>query len=441
MAGALTERADALSWGRYPRARQTMIRCHDRHAALPLTEHFLLPHGNGRSYGDSCLNDGGALLQTRGLDRFIAFDPKTGVLRCEAGVLLSEILELIVPQGWFLPVTPGTQFVTVGGAIANDVHGKNHHRAGTFGTMVRGFELLRTDGSRRRCSPTENPDWFAATVGGLGLTGLITWAEIQLRRVANPWIASETIRFGNLDEFFTVSAASDRDYEYTVAWLDCASRGAALGRGLFMRGNHAPALCAARPRPPTGRLNVPFTPPFSLINRWSLRAFNTLYYHRQWREMTCGIVHYAPFFYPLDRVLAWNRIYGRHGFLQYQCAIPQVHGQAAVREVLERIARSGLGSFLAVLKIFGEIPAVGWLSFPRPGVTLALDFPNRGPATFKLLDALDTVVAMTGGAVYPAKDARMSGARFREFFPRWHHFSEYIDLRFSSSFWRRVMRD
>lgn len=439
MAGPLTERADTLSWGRYPRTRQTMIRCHDRHAVLPATERLLLPYGNGRSYGDSCLNDGGALLQARELNRFIAFDPQTGVLRCEAGVLLSEILELVVPQGWFLPVTPGTQFVTVGGAIANDVHGKNHHRAGTFGAQVRAFELLRSDGSRHRCSPSDNPDWFAATVGGLGLTGLIVWAEIQLRRIANSWIASETIRFSNLEEFFTVSAASDRDYEYTVAWLDCASRDAALGRGLFMRGNHAPALCATRPHPPAGRPSVPFAPPFSLVNRSSLRVFNTFYYHRQRAEMTRGIAHYAPFFYPLDRVRAWNRIYGQRGFLQYQCAIPPAHGHAALREVLERIAHSGTGSFLAVLKIFGTMPAVGWLSFPRSGVTLALDFPNQGAATFKLLESLDVVVEAAGGAVYPAKDARMSGARFRRFFPQWQRFSAYIDPRFSSSFWRRVM--
>ncbi|HUM90212.1 MAG TPA: FAD-binding oxidoreductase [Candidatus Competibacter sp.] len=439
MVGTLTERADTLSWGRYPRTRQATIRCHDRHAALPVIERLLLPYGNGRSYGDSCLNEGGALLHTRGLDRFIIFDPTTGVLRCEAGILLSEILELIVPQGWFLPVTPGTRFVTVGGAIANDVHGKNHHRAGTFGAWIRGFELLRSDGSRRRCSPTENPDWFAATVGGLGLTGLITWAEIQLRRIANPWIASETIRFGGLEEFFAVSAASDRDYEYTVAWLDCTSRGAALGRGLFMRGNHAPALCAARPRSPVGRLTVPFTPPLSLVNHWSLKAFNTLYYHRQRAEITRSITHYAPFFYPLDSVLAWNRIYGRRGFLQYQCAIPHAHGPAAIRGMLEHITRSGMGSFLAVLKVFGEIPAVGQLSFPRPGVTLALDFPNQGTATFKLLDTLDSIVAVAGGAVYPAKDARMSGIRFRAFFPNWQRFNAYIDPRFSSSFWRRVM--
>lgn len=437
----MNEKAATLSWGRYPRTRQTIFRCYDRHVALPETKRSLLPYGNGRSYGDSCLNDGGMLLHTRGLDRFIAFDTTSGILRCEAGVLLAEILALIVPQGWFLPVTPGTQFVTVGGAIANDVHGKNHHRAGTFGAYVRCFELLRSDGNRLRCSPTEHTDWFTATVGGLGLTGLIVWAEIQLRRIVNPWIASETIRFSSLEEFFAVSADSDRDYEYTVAWLDCASRGTALGRGLFMRGNHAPALCTKQPCVPTGRLSVPFTPPFSLINPWTLKAFNTLYYHRQRARVMHGITHYEPFFYPLDSILSWNRIYGRRGFLQYQCAIPSAHGYPTIRELLERIARSGLGSFLAVLKIFGSDPAVGWLSFPRPGVTLALDFPNQGAATFRLLQSLDTIVAAVGGAVYPAKDARMSAAQFREFFPQWSRFSTYIDPQFSSSFWRRVMEE
>lgn len=428
-----------LSWGRWPHTRQTVIRCYDRYAPLPKTRQRILPYGNGRSYGDSCLNDGGILLDTLGLDRFIAFDPVNGVLCCEAGVLLDEILALIVPQGWFLPVTPGTRFVTIGGAIANDVHGKNHHRAGTFGGTVRGFELLRSDGSRRYCSLTENADWFAATVGGLGLTGLITWAEIQLRRIANPWIASETMRFGNLDEFFTLSAASDQDYEYTVAWLDCTARGGALGRGLFMRGNHAPVQCARAPSAPAWRLRVPFTPPFSLINSWNLKLFNAIYYYRRRRREIRAIVHYAPFFYPLDRIVDWNRMYGRRGFLQYQCVVPLVQSRAAIRELLERIARSGMGSFLAVLKVFGEIPAVGYLSFPRPGVTLALDFPNQGQRTFALLELLDSVVEMAGGAVYPAKDARMSGPRFRQFFPRWESFRRYMDPQFSSSFWRRVM--
>ncbi|WP_257388724.1 FAD-binding oxidoreductase, partial [Tahibacter caeni] len=229
------------SWGRYPPPRdQRLWMLRDRDAPLPDFSGTALPHGNGRSYGDSCLNSGGNLLCTRGLDRFIAFDAERGVLRCEAGVLLGEILDLVVGQGWFLPVTPGTKYVTVGGAIANDVHGKNHHVNGCFSEHVNGFELLRSDGSRRWCSAQENADWFAATAGGLGLTGLITWAELRLQRVRGPWLNAETHRFGSLAEFFALSAAAERDYEYTVAWIDCAARGAAAGRGHFICANHAP---------------------------------------------------------------------------------------------------------------------------------------------------------------------------------------------------------
>lgn len=426
------------SWGRYPRVAQRRLAIGDRGAPLPAAEGLLLPYGNGRSYGDSCLNAGGTVLATRGLDRFIAFDPACGVLRCEAGVLLDEILALVVPQGWFLPVTPGTRFVTVGGAIANDVHGKNHHRAGTFGHHVRRFELLRSDGSRRECSAQDNADWFGATIGGLGLTGLMTWVELQLRRIANPWIVGETLRFRSLAEFARLSQAADADHEYTVAWIDCA---AAPGtRGLFMRGNHAPALPAARPAAAARRLRVPFTPPLSLIGGPTLRAFNALYYHRPvGGRGRAAVSHYEPFFYPLDGILDWNRVYGPRGFLQYQCAVPVVGGLEALDEVLGRIAASGTGSFLAVLKQFGALESPGWLSFPRPGFTLALDFPNRGPATFVLLDRLDEIVAAAGGALYPAKDARMSGALFRAAYPAWERFAAYIDPRFSSSFWRRVM--
>lgn len=398
----------------------------------------MLPYGNGRSYGDACLNDGGLLLATRGLDRFIAFDPASGVLRCEAGVLLSEILALTVPQGWFLPVTPGTRFVTVGGAIANDVHGKNHHRAGTFGCHLRSLELLRSDGSRRTCTPERNADWFGATIGGLGLTGVITWAEFALKRIAGPMIDVETIRFGRLEEFFALSRASDKDYEYTVAWIDCVARGHALGRGLFMRGNHAGALYRQRAAKRPRRLHMPLTPPLSLVNRATLRPFNTLYFHRQRRERQRAAVYYEKFFYPLDAILAWNRMYGPHGFMQYQCVVPPAAGEDATRAILERIAASGSGSFLSVLKLFGDVPSPGWLSFPRPGVTLALDFPNQGAPTLRLLDALDEIVGQAGGAVYPAKDARMSAASFRRYFPGWERLRDYVDPRFSSSLWRRV---
>jgi FAD/FMN-containing dehydrogenase len=428
----------APSWGRYPSASQRLISLESRHASLPHVEGTVLPRGNGRSYGDSCLNDQGTLLMTRALDRYIQFDPATGSLECEAGVLLSDILDLAVPQGWFLPVTPGTKYVTVGGAIANDVHGKNHHRVGSFGHHVEGFELLRSDGSRRWCKPTEHADWFSATIGGLGLTGLITRARIRLRRIASPWMTTENIRFRNLSEFFELSAQSESDFEYTVAWIDCVARGKTLGRGLFSRADHAPANPEHQPAAPARRLQVPITPPISLINPLSLRAFNVAYYHKQLHDQAYAVTHYDPFFYPLDGVGQWNRIYGPHGFLQYQCVVPLDTAAQTITQLVERIAASGTGSFLAVLKQFGTLPSLGMLSFPRPGATLALDFPNTGAPTFALLDSLDKVVAQAGGAVYPAKDARMKGEHFRQYFPRLETFLPFVDPNFSSSFWRRV---
>jgi FAD/FMN-containing dehydrogenase len=426
------------SWGRYPIARQTIIDVTDRRQALPLAEGNLLPHGNGRSYGDSCLNDGGVLLRTRSMDRYIRFDPVSGVLECEAGLLLSDILDHVVPQGWFLPVTPGTKFVTVGGAIANDVHGKNHHVTGTFGQHVLELVLLRSDGSRMTCGPEHRPEWFSATVGGLGLTGLITQATLKLRRIAGPWMSVETHRFDNLDGFFQLSERSDNDYEYTVAWIDCAGKGRHLGRGLFTRANHGAAFPDIRPAAPARRLKVPVVLPFSLINGWSLKAFNSLYFHRQRASIVHATTHYEPYFYPLDGVGNWNRVYGPHGFMQYQCVVPPATAKTGMERLLQTIAAHGEGSFLAVLKQFGDRPSPGMLSFPRPGTTLALDFPNRGQPTLRLLDSLDDIVADAGGAVYPAKDARMSGLRFRQYFPAWEAFSPFIDPRFSSSFWRRV---
>lgn len=431
-------RNPAPSWGRYPNASQRLISLESRHAPLPQVDGTVLPRGNGRSYGDSCLNDQGTLLVTRTLDRYIQFDPATGLLECEAGVLLSEILDLAVPQGWFLPVTPGTKFVTVGGAIANDVHGKNHHKAGTFGRHVLEFELLRSDGSRRTCSPEQYSEWFAATIGGLGLTGLVTRAKIQLRRVAGPWMSCEVRRFDDLPGFFRMSQDSDRDYEYTVAWIDCASQGKSFGRGIFTRANHAPANPDSRPRAPSRRLRVPLTPPVSLINPLSLRAFNALYYHRRRISISHVTMHYEPHFYPLDSIGDWNRIYGPHGFMQYQCVVPPNASLDCMEMLLRTIASSGEGSFLAVLKQFGNIASPGMLSFPRSGATLALDFSNRGPRTLALLNRLDDIVASAGGAVYPAKDARMPARHFKQYFPAWETFSHYIDPKFSSSFWRRV---
>lgn len=431
--------AAGSSWGRWPRHAHEVLALRDRFEVprfdLASTS---LPWGNGRSYGDSCQNAGGRLLATRGLDRFIAFDADRGVLDCESGVLLSEIIALALPRGWFPAVTPGTGEVTVGGAIANDVHGKNHHHAGTFGRHVLGFELLRSDGSSRWCAPQENADWFGATVGGLGLTGLIRRARLQLRRVPGPFLRGDSLRYANLAEFFAIARASDADHEYTVSWLDCAAQGANLGRGVLMRGNHA-AVQGKAPR--ATRLGLPFTPPLSLVNRASLALFNRLYFNRPSAQQRDAVWHYHPFFYPLDGIGHWNRLYGPQGFFQYQCTIPMDAAEPALHEMLGLIARSGLGSFLAVLKLFGDLPSPGWLSFPRAGASLALDFPNGGKPTLQLLDRLDGITRAARGAVYPAKDARMSALSFQQYFPRWRELARYIDPRFSSSFWRRVTQE
>ncbi|WP_257453467.1 FAD-binding oxidoreductase [Archangium lipolyticum] len=439
-----TERA---SWGRYPRVkaqRTSPVTWASDALPVPAGGGTLLPYGQGRSYGDSCLNAGGTLLTTSRLDRFLDFNPATGVLRCESGVTLDAILRLVTWQGWFLPVTPGTKFVSVGGAIANDVHGKNHHQAGTFGRHVPRFELVRSDGSRRVCSLEENRDWYEATIGGLGLTGLITWADIQLRRMSNPYVLQETFTFSNLDEFLALARESERDYEFTVAWVDSLGRGRNLGKGLFYRGNHAPPQFDALPLTKShlsrrGGLAVPFDFPGFALNRLSVSAFNWLYYHLQRSKPSQALVHYDPFFYPLDGVHRWNRIYGRRGFLQFQCVVPESDaGVAALKEVLDRGARSGMPSFLTVLKMFGDVPSPGWMSFPRRGVTLALDFANRGERTYRLVEELDRVTRQAGGRVYPAKDARMAPENFAAYYPERERFSRYVDPAFSSSFWRRV---
>jgi FAD/FMN-containing dehydrogenase len=430
------------SWGNVIRAPHVLFELNSRFDGFPSTpdKTTVLPFGNGRSYGDSCLNVGGALLNTRSLDRFIAFDRETGVLACESGVLLADILRLVIPAGWFLPVVPGTCYVTVGGALANDVHGKNHHQAGTFGRHVQRLELLRSDGARMICSTTENPEWFAATIGGLGLTGVVTWAQLQLRRIPGPRLEVESIRFTHLDEFFSLCAESEQGFEYTVAWIDCLGRGKHLGRGILQRANHAPAPQSAGPAA-SRKLAVPFPVPVSLVNGLSLRVFNTLHYHRQWERHKRTSEYFQSFFFPLDGILHWNRLYGPTGFYQYQCVVPPAVSRDATAELLETIARSRLGSFLAVLKRFGAIGSPGMLSFPRDGVTLALDFPNKGARVERLFDELDRIVGQAGGTLYPAKDGRMPGHLFRSGYPRWREFSQYIDPACSSSFWRRVTED
>ena len=423
------------SWGRlgsWEHEARQLLRGAD---ALPVQDGMTgLAYGMGRSYGDVCLNPGGMLWQTSELDRFISFDSSSGRLVCEPGVLLRDIQQMMVPRGWMLPVTPGTQFVTVGGAVANDVHGKNHHVAGSFGDHVKRLTLLRTDGSVIQCSPALEPEWFEATIGGMGLTGVITEIEIQLHKVAGPWLQVETLPYENLDEFFLLADASEQGWDYTVSWIDCLG---SAGRGIFMRANH---VSADLPPPKQVRkLSIPLVPPVSLINKFSLKPFNALYFNLKKQQAGSNIVHYQPFFYPLDNLLQWNRIYGPKGFYQYQSVVPRKHGRDAVQAMLQEIAKAGAGSFLAVLKTFGQRESVGMMSFAEPGVTLALDFANKGADTLQLFTRLDAIVREAGGRLYAAKDARMPRELFESGYPRLNEFLSFRDPGVSSALSRRLL--
>jgi FAD/FMN-containing dehydrogenase len=424
----------------------------DRHDRLTLTPRFredvrnctsearaMIAHGLGRSYGDVATLEGGVHLRTEELDRVMVFDPQTGILRAEAGMSLSSVLQLVVPHGWFLPTTPGSRFVTLGGAVASDVHGKNHHRAGTFGSHVRAIGLVRTDGKEYVLRPDQEAGLFAATIGGMGLTGLITWVEIQLAAVGSSFLDVETIAFDNLDGFFAIADDSEDSFEHTVSWIDCLAKGKSTGRGIFSRAN----WCADRkyePHSDHSALFVPVEAPGFVLNKLSVKAFNSAYRAAQMRKLGRHRTHYAPFFYPLDAIGGWNKLYGPRGFYQYQSVTPKEAGSGPVRRMLEEIAAAGQGSFLAVLKTFGSKTSPGLLSFPMEGVTLALDFPNKGKRTLELFDRLDRIVAEVGGRLYPAKDARMPPSLFRAGFPHTDEFLSYRDEEIDSDFARRIFK-
>jgi FAD/FMN-containing dehydrogenase len=427
------------SWGRYPKHDAKVIPLHWRddfpRVAAGL-HNGALPVGMGRSYGDVCLLEGGNLLQTTGMNRLINFNPETGVLTAESGITLAQILDFAVPRGFFLPVTPGTKYVTLGGAIANDVHGKNHEVAGSFGNHVPYFELVRSDGSRRLCSATENPDWFAATIGGMGLTGLITWAQLRLKPIVSRLIDYEGIQFHGIDEFLDLKQRY-RHAEYNVSWLDCVSTGKNFARGIFMSGDHSKVSAELTPSP-EAKLIFPFEAPGFALNRTTVSMFNSVFFHKQMKPHVKTLQDYEPFFYPLDKILRWNRMYGKNGLVQFQYAIPWEHAKEGTIAILHEIAKSGLASFLAVLKAFGEIPSLGMMSFPYAGIMFALDFPIKADLTFPLMRRLGDMTLEFGGRLYPAKDAAMTATQFQTFYPQWQQFAQYRDPMLTSSFWERV---
>jgi FAD/FMN-containing dehydrogenase len=431
------------SWGRVVGQEKDSVTLHWRKDADRLVgiEPPILAYGLGRSYGDSCLINGGTLIRMHKLNKLRHFDPENGLLTCEAGLSLDDLLRFTVPRGWFIPVSPGTKFVTMGGAIANDVHGKNHHKRGTIGSHILEIELARCNGERILCSLQNEADLFKATIGGLGLTGIMLSCTIQLMRIESAWIDAELIKTSGLDEFFEIDRSSEADFEYTVSWIDCMAKGDRRGRGIFIRGNHAKGGSIQRDfvKQQGRKIEVPFDAPGWTLNPLSIKLFNQAYYHKQLSKRKYVKQGFDPFFYPLDAVDGWNRLYGRQGLLQYQCILP-VAKVDELRTLFDMIAKSGQGSFLAVLKRFGDIPSPGMLSFPFEGYTLSLDFRNIGQKARHLFDELDKVVLKAGGRLYPAKDLLMSPASFQKSYPNWQDFARYIDPKCQSMLWERVSR-
>ncbi|HEY6291682.1 MAG TPA: FAD-binding oxidoreductase [Terriglobia bacterium] len=383
------------------------------------------PRGLGRSYGDAALNRGAATVSLLRLNRILAFESATGILDCEAGVSLDQMIREALPRGFFLPVTPGTRQVTVGGAIAADVHGKNHHRAGSFSKGVLDLDLLTAEGERLQCSPEMHPEVFWATVGGVGLTGFIARARLQLRPVESAYLLVRVVRAANLETTLELLEEGDRQYEYSVAWTDCIARGAQLGRSLVMLGRHAAASEISKSvRGPLAlrereRTNIPFPLPLTPLRTWTVGAFNAFYFHSK-PAASERLVDLDRFFYPLDAVQHWNRLYGRRGFVQYQVVVPHTAARPVFTSLIQRIRESRRAAFLGVLKRFGEGGA-GMLSFPMAGSTLALDLPfdRELPAFLRELDAL---VVDHGGRIYLAKDATLSAGSFARSYPRLDEF-------------------
>jgi len=410
-------------WGRYPvlECRTASLHGSGELGAVLAGRGTLIARGRGRSYGDAALNRE-LTLSTLGLGRMQAFDADTGLLTCEAGVGLDDILRTFVPRGWFPPVAPGTKYVTVGGMIAADVHGKNHHRDGTFGAHVEALTLATADGEVRVCSRAQHADLFRATLGGMGLTGVILSASFRLKPLETAFVLAETVAARDLDETMAVFEESHQ-WPYSVAWIDCLARGRELGRALVIRGTPMrrralPTRLASDPLRPAraGWLRVPVDLPSLLVNRFSVALFNALYYRRGRVRAGPSPVHFDPFFFPLDRIHGWNRLYGRRGFLQYQCVLPAAGNPAGLAALLDCIAAAGKGSFLGVLKRLGPC-GEGLMSFPMEGYTLALDFPLH-PGTLALIDNLDGITHAHGGRVYLAKDACCRPERVREGYPQ-----------------------
>jgi FAD/FMN-containing dehydrogenase len=416
------------NWGNYPVMESDVKKfsfVDQLEELMTKTDHFI-PRGNGRCYGDASLAVN--TVSTLNYNRILSFDTTTGIFECQSGLTLDKILEVIVPKGWFLPVTPGTKFITVGGAVGSDVHGKNHHVEGSFSNHVIDMDVMIADGSVITCSPSEHTDLFDATCGGMGLTGMITRIKFRLKKIETAYIKQRQIKAKNLDELIALFEEY-KGYTYSMAWIDCLTKNENFGRGILIVGEHAkpeelsdkqkkkPLKVSAKPK-----ITFPFNLPSWVLNTFTVKAFNFLYYGKNFKKEINNVVPYEPFFYPLDAILHWNRGYGKKGFVQYQFVLPLSAKQGLV-DILRRISDKGLGSFLAVLKVFGKQDSL--ISFPEEGYTLALDFPVR-KGLFEFLDELDEIVLRFGGRLYMSKDARMKPEVLFRGYPRLEQFKSIV---------------
>lgn len=435
-------------WGLYPRARSLVVRPESVDEAARLNSNQVIARGQGRSYGDAAMSAEGLVLLTERLCHRRSFDSRTGLLVAEAGMTIEEVLRDFLPEGWFPSVTPGTKFVSLGGCVAADIHGKNHHRDGSFAEYVDELEIVSADESRRRCSPEKDAELFWATVGGMGLTGIITEVAFRLRAVESSYMVAQHHRARDLDASLSMLEDDALDDQYTVMWVDCLAKKGSLGRGVLMRAHHAergelPGSIGDPFRAKRRKeFNLAFGFPSWILNSYSIAAFNELYYRLQGARREPFIVDYESYFYPLDKIRNWNLMYGRRGFLQYQCVLPTAQARQGMKLLLEELARSRRASFLAVLKRFGA-EGSGLLSFPCEGYTLALDMPITGAELFPFLDYLDEIVLNHGGRVYLAKDARLGAEKFQAMyarFPEWRRIKAELDPdnRFSSDLGLRL---
>jgi decaprenylphospho-beta-D-ribofuranose 2-oxidase len=435
-------------WGNYPKSYCTVQRPEKIDSVISAIEsqETVLARGLGKSYGDASFNPSGLTILMTRLNRILEFDELTGRIVCESGVTLKEIIDLFLLRGWFLAVTPGLKEITVGGAVASDVHGKNHHVDGSFGNFVNWIKVLVASGEILQCSRSENPDLFWATLGGMGLTGIIIDVEFQLKPITTAYIQNLNIKAKNIDEVFDLFSELEPKYQYSVAWIDCLAQGSSIGRSILMFGNHAkPSDLKDTHRKLTVPIKkigtIPFDLPSGILNPWSIKLFNSAYYHlKSLKSGQNQIIDYNSFFYPLDIVSNWNRLYGSRGFIQHQCVFPLETSKPALKAILRLYAARNCGSFLAVLKRFGS--QEGLLSFPMKGYTLALDIPVQ-PHILKLIDEIDKLVVHFGGRIYLTKDSCCNASTFQAMYPsflEWFKIKQKFDPEnhFSSALSQRL---